>query len=134
MYLLGIGILVRPFSILLKVSFSSNLIDTLVHLFNEIYIIRINAPLCVCVCVCVCVCMCVCVCACACARARARVCVMHCGKPMCTTTFTYHVLLNIRTEYRHYSHWLLMHRSELPATSFTYNQHYHMHVCVCVCV
>ena len=27
------------------------------------------------------------------------VCVMHCGKPMCTTTFTYHVLLEHQTEY-----------------------------------
>ena len=33
---------------------------------------------------------CECVCACMRVCARVRVCVMHCGKPMCTTTFTYH--------------------------------------------
>ena len=70
-------------------------------------------PACVCVlvdtcCVCsfsvlVCVCVYMCVCVCACVRMCVHVCVhvsvMHCGKPMCTTTFTYQVLLNIRTEY-----------------------------------
>ena len=62
----------------------------------------------VCVCVpslywCVCVCICVCVCARVCVFVCMCVCmclyVMHCAKPMCTTTFTYHLLLNIRTEY-----------------------------------
>ena len=47
--------------------------------------VRVRARVCACVRVCVCVCACVSV--------------LHCAKPMCTTTFTYHVLLNIRTEY-----------------------------------
>ena len=66
------------------------------------------------VCVCVCarvLCVCVCVCACACDA---------CGKPMCTITFTCHVLLDIRTEYRHCNH---CHR----------HRHHHHTVQVAIC-
>ena len=96
-------------------------------------------------CIGVCVCMCVCmrVCVCVCVRACVCVCVsvMHCSKPMCTTTLTYHVLLNIRTEYMQALQSLAFDSPEqesLPKVDFlanclpphlpSYNQHYHMHL------
>ena len=60
-------------------------------LVDTCYVFFFAVLVCVCVCVCAHACVRVCVCAC--------VSVMHCAKPMCTTTFTYHVLLNCRTEY-----------------------------------